>query len=97
MNRSIRALESLVGIALLLAFAAAPVYAQAVAKQKVVVHLTHDTDDLRAVKMAVHLAGKMHEMGADGTLLLDLEGGRLADSRLPGDLIWGHGEPISGS
>lgn len=94
MNRSIRILHLLV-VLVLMAFAAAPVYAQAAPKQKVVVHLTHYTDHLHAVKMAVHLANKMQEMGAEVTLLLDLEGVRLADSRQPGDLVWGHGEPIS--
>lgn len=64
-------------------------------KQKVVVHLSHFTDNLHAVKMAVHLAVKMQELGAEMTLLLDLEGVRLADSRQPQELIWGKGEPIS--
>ena len=95
MNHAIRILNPLVAIVLMLAFAAAPTFAQPVPKQKVVVHLTHYTDNLHAVKMAVHLANKMQEMGAEVTLLLDLEGVRLADSRQPGDLVWGHGEPIS--
>jgi len=68
---------------------------QRTTKQKVVVHLTHFTDNLHAAKMAVHLAAKMQELGADVTLLLDLEGVRLADARQPQELIWGKGEPIS--
>lgn len=69
--------------------------AQTPKKQKVVVHLSHYADNLHAVKMAVHLAAMMQTMGAEVTLLLDLEGVRLADTRQPGDLIWGKGEPIS--
>jgi predicted peroxiredoxin len=95
MKNVIRTLNRLVVIALMLAFAVSPTYAQTVPEQKVVVHLTHYTDNLHAVKMAVHLANKMQEMGAAVTLMLDLEGVRLADSRQPGDLVWGHGEPIS--
>jgi predicted peroxiredoxin len=71
------------------------VFAQAGAKQKVVVHLTHYTDNLHAVKMAVHLAFVMQTMGAEVTMLLDLEGVRLADSRESQDLIWGKGDPLS--
>ena len=69
--------------------------AQPPKKQKVVVHLSHYTDNLHAVKMAVHLGTMMQTMGAEVTLLLDLEGVRLADTRQPGDLVWGKGEPIS--
>lgn len=72
-------------------------YPQATQKQKVVVHLTHFTDNLHAAKMAIGLAGKMQMMGADVTLLLDLEGVRLADKNTPQDLVWGAGEPISKS
>ncbi len=65
-------------------------------KQKIVIHLTHFSDNLHAVKMAVHLASRIQGKGmADVTLLLDLEGVRLADSRQPIDLTWGKGEPIS--
>lgn len=59
------------------------------------VHLSRTTDNLHAVKMAVHLAGMMQGMGAEVTLLLDMEGVRLADARQPGDLVWGKEEPIS--
>jgi predicted peroxiredoxin len=81
--------------ALLLATAGSPTFAKAVNKQKVVVHLTHYTDNLHAVKMAVHLAATMQSMGAEVTMLLDLEGVRLANSREPQELIWGKGEPLS--
>lgn len=90
-----RAIASTLVIAVLLALGAGPAPAQAGSKQKVVVHLTHYTDNLHAVKMAVHLAYMMQTMGAEVTMLLDLEGVRLADTRQPGELIWGKGEPIS--
>jgi predicted peroxiredoxin len=95
MTTSKRTLQSILIVSLLLAAAGGPLSAQGGAKQRVVVHLTHYTDNLHAVKMAVHLANMMQGMGADVTLLLDLEGVRLADSRQPHDLIWGKGEPIS--
>ena len=72
-----------------------PASAQTTPKQKVVVHLTHYTDQLHAVKMAVHLAHVMQTLGAEVTLLLDLEGVRLASTKEPQSLIWGKGEPIS--
>ncbi len=64
-------------------------------KQKVVVHLSQFTDNLHAARMAVGLAHQMQKAGAEVTLLLDLEGVRLADARQPLDLVWGMGEPIS--
>jgi predicted peroxiredoxin len=73
----------------------APLAAQTTTKQKVVVHLTHYTDNLHAVKMAVHLACLMQTMGAEVTMVLDLEGVRLASNREPQELIWGKGDPIS--
>jgi predicted peroxiredoxin len=72
-----------------------PLAAQGTAKQKVVVHLTHYTDNLHAVKMAVHLAYMMQTMGAEVTMLLDLEGVRLASNRETQELVWGKGDPIS--
>lgn len=80
---------------LFIAAGSSPLAAQSTSKQKVVVHLSHFSDNLHAAKMAVHLANMMQGMGAEVTLLLDLEGVRLADSRQPGDLIWGKGDPIS--
>jgi predicted peroxiredoxin len=76
-----------------LTICAAP--AQTVAKQKVIVHLTHYTDNLHAVSMAVHLAQMMQTTGADVTLLLDLDGVRLASTKETQNLVWGKGEPIS--
>lgn len=82
-------------VILLLGLTHATAPAQTPTKQKVVVHLTHYTDNLHAVKMAVHLAYLMQDMGAEVTLLLDLEGVRLADTRQPNDLTWGKGEGIA--
>jgi predicted peroxiredoxin len=76
-----------------LAICSAP--AQTAARQKVVVNLTHFTDNLHAVAMAVHLAHHMQMEGAEVTLLLDLEGVRLASTRQPQNLVWGKGEPVS--
>jgi predicted peroxiredoxin len=77
------------------AIVCAPLQAQMQATQKVVVHLSHYTDNLHAVKMAVHLATLMQTMGGEVTILLDLEGVRLASAKEPQDLIWGKGDPIS--
>ncbi|HWQ56010.1 MAG TPA: DsrE family protein [Bryobacteraceae bacterium] len=44
----------------------------------------------------MQLARQMQSMGAEGTMLLDLEGVRLANTRETQNLIWGKGEPISG-
>ena len=71
-----------------------PVVGQVPSKQKVVVHLSHYTDNLHAAKMALGLASRMQAMGAEVTLLLDLEGVRLASRKDPQDLVWGMGEPI---
>ncbi len=84
-------LTMLGGLSLLLS----PALAQATAKQKAVVHLTRYTDQLHAVKMAVHLAHVMQSMGAEVTLLLDVEGVRLASTKEPQTLTWGKGDPIS--
>lgn len=98
MQRVKQLLKVLPAILLFASFAVAPAQAQAPAKQKkqkVVVHLTRFSDDLHAVKMAVHLAARLQARGAEVTMLLDLEGVRLADTRQPIDLIWGKGDPIS--
>ncbi len=91
-------LSFMLALLLFAGLAVAPVPGQAPAKekkQKLVIHLTHFSDNLHAVKMAVHLASRLQMKGADVTLLLDLEGVRLADTRQPIDLIWGKGDPIS--
>lgn len=64
-------------------------------KQHIVVHLNHYTDDLHAASMAVGLAKTMQERGQKVTLMLVLEGVRLADVRQPQDLSWGHGDEIA--
>jgi predicted peroxiredoxin len=61
--------------------------------QNVVVHLSHYTDDLHAVQMALTVANSLRSQGAGVTLLLDQEGARAADKRQPVGLRWG----LSGS
>ena len=56
--------------------------------QKVVVHLSHFTDDLHRCFMALKVANLMQEHGAHVTIFLDLEGVRLAERRQPLDLKW---------
>ena len=67
------------------------VLAGAQVKQQIVVHLKHYTDDLHAALMALTIAELMQSKGAQVTLMLDLEGVRLADARQPLDLQWGQG------
>jgi sulfur relay (sulfurtransferase) complex TusBCD TusD component (DsrE family) len=50
-------------------------------KQKIVIHLSHYADGSHAALMAVHFAQYLQEQGADVTLLLDVDGVRLADQR----------------
>jgi predicted peroxiredoxin len=64
-------------------------------KQSVVVHLTDYSGDLHAVAMAFTVASGLMKAGAQVTVFLDLEGVRLADTRVPQDLRWGHGDPVS--
>ena len=64
------------------------------ATQHVVVHLSRFGDNLHAATMALELASGLQKKGAKVTLLLDLEGVRLADSRTPADLGFGHGETL---
>lgn len=59
------------------------------ASQKVVVHLSHFTDDLHRCFMALKLATLMQKSGAEVTLFLDLEGVRLAERRQPLKMTWG--------
>lgn len=93
-SRAVRIVAFVMTLAILGVFPGAA-GAQTAPKQKVIVHLTHYTDNLHAVKMAVHLAQLMQTQGAEVTLLLDLEGVRLASSRESQNLVWGKGEPIS--
>ena len=65
-------------------------------RQKVVVHLSHFTDDLHRCFMAVKVASLLQEFGADVTMFLDLEGVRLAARQQTLDLRWGASEsPLS--
>jgi predicted peroxiredoxin len=57
--------------------------------QKIVVHLSHFTDDLHRCFMAVKLGTLMQKSGAQVTLFLDLEGVRLAERRQDLDMTWG--------
>jgi predicted peroxiredoxin len=70
------------------------VLAQGGAPKQVVVHLTHYSDNLHAVKMAVHLASMMQGMGAKVTLFLDLEGVRLGSNKESAALISGKDDSI---
>jgi len=75
-----------------------PAYAEAGqgSSKRVVVHLTHTTDDLHAAFMALKLARVMQSSGASVHLFVDLEGARVADKRVPGDLVWGPGDATLG-
>lgn len=95
LRRASRRIAVLLSLALLVALGTTAAIAQTAVRQKVVVHLKHYTDNLHAVKMAVHLAYMMQTMGADVTIFLDLEGVRLASTREPQTLVWGKGDPIS--
>ena len=67
----------------------------ATAPQKhIVIRLGHYTDDLHAAGMAVGFAKTLQERGQKVTLMLTLEGVRLADTRTPQDLQWGHSDKI---
>ena len=50
--------------------------------QKIVIHLSRYSDDSHSALMAVHFAQYLQEHGADVTLMLDVEGVRLADQRM---------------
>ncbi len=58
-----------------------PPSVQAKARQKIVVHLSHYSDSSHSALMAVHFAQYLQEHGSDVTLMLDVEGARLADQR----------------
>jgi predicted peroxiredoxin len=63
-------------------------------KNHIVIRLGHYTDDLHAAGMAVKFAKNLQERGQKVTLMLTLAGVRLADTRTPQDLKWGHGDEI---
>jgi len=54
--------------------------------QRIVIHLTHAVDNLTAAAMALRIGAGLLSKGAQVTVLLDLEGARLADTRQPLDL-----------
>ncbi len=58
-----------------------PVSVHATAKEKIVVHLSQYSHDSHAALMAVHFAQYLQEHGSDVTLMLDVEGVKLADKR----------------
>ena len=61
--------------------------------QKIVVHLSHFTDDIHACFMALKVANLMQEQGAEVTIFLDLEGVRLAARRQALAFTWGADSP----
>jgi predicted peroxiredoxin len=67
--------------------------AEAGDQQKVVVHLSHFTDDIHACFMAFKVASLMQEEGADVTVFLDMEGVRLAARRQELAFTWGPESP----
>lgn len=79
---------------LALPFAAIPAGAEHHEGESVVVHLSHFSNDLHAVNMALKLGTVLQKSGSRVTLFVDLEGVRLADSRQPLNLRWGETKPI---
>ncbi|WP_436714435.1 DsrE family protein [Roseiconus lacunae] len=61
--------------------------------QKVVIHLSHFTDDLHRCFMAVKVANLMQEYGADVTMFVDLEGVRIAQRKEHLKFTWGEDSP----
>lgn len=61
--------------------------------QKVVIHLSHFTDDLHRCFMALKVGSLMQEHGAEVTIFLDLEGVRLAQRREELAFTWGKDSP----
>lgn len=95
--------RSLAALGVVLAITGAPTWfgdsaaaqEQKQAQKNVVVHLSRFTNDLHAAAMALKLAKGLRDKGAQVTLVLDLEGVRLADGRQPLDLRWGQGPPAA--
>ncbi|WP_286765901.1 MULTISPECIES: DsrE family protein [Rhodopirellula] len=61
--------------------------------QKVVVHLSHFTDDLHRCFMAVKVANLMQDYDAEVTLFVDLEGVRIAERKQELKFNWGPDSP----
>ncbi len=59
-------------------------------------HLAHGTDDLHAAFMALKLSTNLQKRGAQVTLVLTLEGVRIASKNQPLDLRWGSGQMTLG-
>lgn len=74
--------------------ASAPAKQAPQAPQKIAVHLSRYTTDLHAAAMALGLARTLQQQGAQVTLMLDVEGVRLADTRLPQTLGLGGETPL---
>lgn len=64
--------------------------------QKIVVHLSHFTDDLHACFMALKTANLIVGEQREVVLYLDLEGVRLAERRQNLDVTWGKSETTLG-
>lgn len=64
--------------------------------QKVVVHLSHYTDDLHAGFMAFKVANALGKRGAEVTMFIDLEGARIAHRHNDLSLRWGEGDMTLG-
>lgn len=89
-----RAGQHLAYLVALFLLALPPVSQAAEEQQQVVVHLSHYSDDLHSVSMALELGTTLAEAGAQVTLFCDLEGVRLADRRVPQNLRWGNGKAV---
>ena len=64
-------------------------------QQRIVVHLSHYSDDLHAASMALKIGKMLADAGAEVTLFADLEAVRLGDSRAPQNLVWGEGKRVN--
>jgi predicted peroxiredoxin len=73
------------------AFAAASTEAtaQAARPQKIVIKMSHFTDDLHAAAMALKLGNMLLKRGQEVTYFFNLESVRLVDKRSNADLSWG--------
>jgi predicted peroxiredoxin len=64
------------------------------APQNIVIKVSHGTDDLHAVLMALKISKMLNMKGQDTTLFFNLESVRLLDNRSNFNLAWGHTENI---
>lgn len=70
---------------------------ESTAKQSIVVHLSHFTDDLHRCFMALKTASMLAGEQAEVTLYLDLEGVRLAERRQDLEVTWGTSDKTLGT